>query len=119
MNRPDREVGQSGVLQVGDDLFDHRVAAVLGLGIDQAQWVVGEDRVVAKQQEPWVLAGQIGRIQFRDAAHDQPAALLLPCGVVTVMIPPVPNGDWCDDTWRVDAVRRTPDGLEGSGSLAA
>ncbi len=43
--------------------------------------------MVAKQQEPWVLAGQIGHIQFRDAAHDQPAALLLPIWLAVAMLP--------------------------------
>jgi Integrase core domain len=47
-NRPEgRQVGERAVLQVGDDLFDDGVAAVVGFGFEHRQWRVGEDRVVA------------------------------------------------------------------------
>jgi hypothetical protein len=42
-----REVGQRGVFQVGDDLFDDRVIAVVGLGCEHRLGAVGEHGVVA------------------------------------------------------------------------
>ena len=48
-------MGQRGVLQVGDDLLDDRVAAVGRLGLDQRGGVVGEQGVVAPRGEQRVL----------------------------------------------------------------
>src|SRR5450830_1205346 len=42
---PGGQVGQGPVLQVGDDLFDDRVVAVVGLVVKHRLGRVGEDRV--------------------------------------------------------------------------
>jgi len=50
-------VGQGPVLQVGDDLFDDGVVAVVGLGVKRRLGRVGEDRVIAEGVEQLVLPG--------------------------------------------------------------
>ena len=56
-------------------LFDDRVAAVGGFGLDEFCGVVGEQGVVAPRREQWVL--QFRRVAFGDPAHDQPGGDLL------------------------------------------
>ena len=48
---------ERSVLQVGDDLLDDRVAAVIGFGLDQCQRRAGEYRVVAPGREQLADAG--------------------------------------------------------------
>jgi hypothetical protein len=48
---PGGQVREWAVLQVGDDLFDGRVAAVVGLGLDQRERRVGEHGAVAPGRE--------------------------------------------------------------------
>ena len=69
---PRRQVRQWPVDQVGEDLFDHGVAAVLGLGLGQPERAVGEHRVIAVDGEQLVLAlgGGLG-VEPAHAAHDQ------------------------------------------------
>lgn len=50
-------MGGGVVLQVGDDLFDNRVAAVLFLGGDHIGWTVGETRVIPPQRKQCILWG--------------------------------------------------------------
>jgi hypothetical protein len=67
-----REVGERSVVPVGEDLLHDRVAAVLGLGLDQLERGVGEDRVVAPGGEQLALAGGGLRAEVADPADDEP-----------------------------------------------
>jgi hypothetical protein len=60
-------VGQRAVVEVGEDLLDDGVAAVLGLGLDEGEAAVGEHRVVAPDGEQFALAvtGVGGRVTLR------------------------------------------------------
>ena len=51
-----RRVGEGAVVEVGDDLLDDRVAAVLLLGLEGLERGVGEDGVVAPGGEQLALA---------------------------------------------------------------
>ena len=57
---------------VGEDLLDDSVVAVLSLGLDQLERRVGEDRVVAPDGEQLVLPGAGLAVQVPDPADDQP-----------------------------------------------
>ncbi len=57
--------------QVGVDLLDDGVAAVLGLGLDDLKRAVGENRVVAVEGEQFVLAIGDAGVQAFDAADDE------------------------------------------------
>jgi hypothetical protein len=48
---PPGQVGQRGVFEVGDDLFNDGVVAVGGLGVEHRLRVVGEYRVIAVDGE--------------------------------------------------------------------
>ena len=69
--------------EVGDDLLDDRVTAVLRLGFDQRAGVVGEDRVIPPDREQSLLlcGRQLRGVAFRDPAHDQPARHGVRCEV--------------------------------------
>src|SRR6266511_5720776 len=66
------QVGQGPVDEVCVDLFDDRVATVLGFGLFEDERGVGEHREVAVLGEQLVLAGARPRVQAFDPAHDQP-----------------------------------------------
>jgi hypothetical protein len=74
-----RQTGERPILQVGDDLFDDRVAAVVGLGVEHRQWRVGEHRMVSPGGEQFALPirEDVIRVGVADPAHDQPPGNLL------------------------------------------
>ncbi len=65
---------QRTALEVGDDLFDDRVAAMVGLGLQHHQRRVGEHGVVAPGREQFALlvGHEVVGVLVADAAHDQP-----------------------------------------------
>ncbi len=67
------QVGQRSVDQVGEDLLDHGVPAMVGLGLGELEWAVGEHRVipVGGKQLALALHGGLG-VEPLDASHDQP-----------------------------------------------
>jgi hypothetical protein len=65
-------VCQRSVAQVGEDLLDDRVVAVLGLGLRQDVWAVGEHRVIAPAGRQFLLPGGLGVVQPVDTADDEP-----------------------------------------------
>jgi hypothetical protein len=65
-------VSERAAGDVGEDLPDDGVAAVLSLGLDQLERRVGEDRVVTPDGEQLVLAGAGFLVQVPDPADDQP-----------------------------------------------
>jgi hypothetical protein len=69
---PRGQVGQGAVAEVGEDLLDDGVVAVMGLGLDGLERRVGEDGVVAPAGEQLVLAGGGLAVEVADAADDQP-----------------------------------------------
>jgi hypothetical protein len=71
-------VCERAVLQVGDDLLDDRMAAMVGLRLQHRQGAVGEHGVVPVDREQWAL---VGRVDVRDAAHDEPGGDLLGLGL--------------------------------------
>ena len=62
---------EGAVVQVGEELLDDGVAAVLLLGLDELERGVGEDGVVAPGGEQLTLA-RCGLCLVADAADDQP-----------------------------------------------
>jgi hypothetical protein len=66
-------MGQGALDQVGEELFDDGVAAVVGLGLGELERAVGEHRVVPVGGEQLALAlgGGFGG-EPADPAHDQP-----------------------------------------------
>ena len=71
-------MSQGAGLQVGDDLLDDRVVAVVGLGLEHGQWGVGEHAVVAVLGEQLALSVRDGLgVEPFDPAHDQPAVDVL------------------------------------------
>src|SRR6185312_2378570 len=71
------QMGQGGVLEVGVNLLDDRVAAVGLVGGDGVGVGVGEERVEAPGVEQGLLAITGGGVEVGDAAHHQPAGDLL------------------------------------------
>jgi hypothetical protein len=67
------KVRQRAVLQVGDDLFDDRVAAVFTFGLEHRQRRIGEHRMVAPDPEQLALRVHLNvlRVLITDPAHDQ------------------------------------------------
>jgi hypothetical protein len=65
-------VGKRAAGDVGEDLLDQRVVAVLPLGLDELERGIGEDRVVAPGGEQLVLPGGCFLVQVADPADDQP-----------------------------------------------
>jgi len=63
-------------LKFGDDLLDHRVAAVAFVGLDQAQGAVGDERVMPVGREQLALFGAVTGegLESLDASHDQVTA---------------------------------------------
>jgi len=57
VNLPDEQVRQRPVVQVGEELLDDGVAAVLLLGLGEFVGAVGEDGVVAPGGEQLALPG--------------------------------------------------------------
>ena len=75
------QVGQGSSPQVGVDLFDDGVPAVLGLGLQHGDRGVGEHGVVAVGVEQHPLPTGLGaRLQAFHAVHDQPGGDLLSRG---------------------------------------
>ena len=72
-----RETGERAGAQVGDDLLDDGVVAVLALGLDQFERRVRENGVVAPDGEQLVLAFGCFLVAGADAADDQPRGDLL------------------------------------------
>lgn len=71
-------MGQRAVNEVGEDLLDHRVATVLGLGLGELERAVGEHSVVPVGGEELFLPLGCGfGAESLDAPHDQ-----LPIGAV-------------------------------------
>jgi hypothetical protein len=72
-------VSEGACLEVGDDLLDDGVTAVVGLSIDHRQRRVGEHRMVPPRREQLTLLirDKVARVGVADAAHDQPAGGLL------------------------------------------
>ena len=68
---PRGQVREGAVVEVGEDLLDDGVAAVLLLGLDELERGVGEDGVVAPGGEQLALA-RCGLCLVADAADDQP-----------------------------------------------
>jgi hypothetical protein len=64
-------VGQRAVAEVGEELLDDGVAAVLLLGLDELERGVGEDGVVAPGGEQLALA-RCGLCLVAHPADDQP-----------------------------------------------
>ncbi len=79
MKLPGGQMRERPVLQVGDDLLDDRVAAVVGLGGEHRQGRVGEHGVVAPGGEQLALRvhGDVVRVGVTDPAHDQPSGDVL------------------------------------------
>ena len=72
------EVGQRGVLEVGNDLLDDGVSAVGGLSVHHWLRVIGEYRVIAVDGEQLVLPiARGGRVESTNPAHDQPGGDVL------------------------------------------
>ena len=63
-------MGQGSVDQLGEDLFDDGVAAVLGLGLDEYERAVGERGVVTPDREELTLTVHCGLVEVGDATHD-------------------------------------------------
>ena len=65
-------MGEGGACRVGDDLFDDRVSAVLGLGLQHRVRAGGEHGVVPPgvEQSGWAF----DRVEPFDPAHDQARA---------------------------------------------
>ena len=60
------QVSQGTIDEIGIDLLDDGVAAVLGLGLFEDERGVGEHRVVAILREQLTLAGNLRRVQALD-----------------------------------------------------
>jgi hypothetical protein len=65
-------VSERAAADIGEDLLDDSVVAVLSLGLDQLERRVGEDRVVTPDGEQLVLPGGSFLVQVADPADDQP-----------------------------------------------
>src|SRR4030095_7630569 len=72
-----RQVGQCPGDQVGVDLLDDGVPAMLRLGLHQGVGRVGEHRVVAVIGDQLTLAGDLLGVVAPDPAHDQPGGDLV------------------------------------------
>jgi hypothetical protein len=71
-------VRQRAVFQIGDDLFNDRVVAVGGLGVEHRLGAVGEHRVIPVGGEQLVLPrGCGGGVEATHPAHDQPGGDVL------------------------------------------
>ena len=68
-----RQVRQRGVLQIGVDLLDDRVATVCLISGDGVQGAGGEERVEPVRVEEGSLPVGGVLVQLGDAAHDKPA----------------------------------------------
>ena len=77
LKTPDGQVGERAGVQVGDDLLDDGVVAVLAFGLDQFERRVGEHGVVAPDGEQLVLPFGCLLVAGADAADDQPGGDLL------------------------------------------
>ena len=77
--RPEGQVGQGPVLELGDDLFDDRVPAVDLVGLDGGQVAAGDERVGAPGREQLALHGAVGgqRLEPADPAHHEAAGHVL------------------------------------------
>ena len=73
MNDSRGQVGQGSVDQLGVELFDDRVVAVVGLGLQGGERAVGEHGVIPPGRAELGLPGRDLRGQPADPAHDQPA----------------------------------------------
>jgi hypothetical protein len=62
---PGRQVGERPVGDVGEDLLDDCVVAVLGFSLQKCEWVVGEHGVISLRAEQLVLA--VTAVLFLDA----------------------------------------------------
>jgi hypothetical protein len=71
-------MSQGAVGPVREYLFYLGVVAVLGLGLDQGEWGVGEHGVVAPEGEQFVLAAGGLAVEVFDPADDQPGGDGLP-----------------------------------------
>lgn len=69
VNRAEAALCQGAVPQVGDDLFDDRVAAVGGLRLHERELAVSERGVVAVDGEQLALSlGDAGGVEAADSA---------------------------------------------------
>jgi hypothetical protein len=77
------QVGQRSVDEVGEDLLDDGVPAMLGFGLHERERAIGEHRVIPIRGEQLALAlrGGVG-VEACDAPHDQPAVGAVRCGAV-------------------------------------
>jgi hypothetical protein len=64
--------------QIGVDLLDDGVSAVLGFGLHEHERRVGEHCVVPVGRKKLALAGDLGRVVAADPAHDQSGSDLMP-----------------------------------------
>jgi hypothetical protein len=67
------QVGKGSVDELGEDLFDDGVAAVLFFGLDEDERAVGERGVVAPDGEQLALGIDLRLVEVGDTAHDQRA----------------------------------------------
>jgi hypothetical protein len=84
---PRGQVGEGPVVEVGVDLLDDGVVAVVALGLDGLERGVGEERVVAPGGEQLALPGGGVLVLVADPADDEaggdrPLAALLEGGVL-------------------------------------
>jgi hypothetical protein len=77
-------MGQWSVLEVGDDLFNDRVASVIGFGLEHRQRRVGEHGVVPPDREQFALlvGDDVGGVGIADPPDDQPGADLAGWNVI-------------------------------------
>ena len=94
--------------QIGVDLLDDGVAAVLGFGLHEGERAVGEHRVIAVGRQEFFLAGDLGRVVAVDPAHDQSGGHLMPgagerrvCGFGDLGVGDPPAGVFVVDGLRV------------------